>query len=162
MDSSWIIPLDACAAGGVLDYDAAAYLIDQPARFVGHPQLESLPSTQTPLLLPPNTKIKGELQEDCFGAPSSLINNPSWKKWLFGGLIAGGIGLLTFKKFGKLGNIFKPKATSSASTTSTAGIGTKFKMPDFSKIGTSIKNIAVKIWNYIKKPFEFIAKKLKK
>lgn len=160
--TNWITPLDACAAGGVLDYDAAAYLIDQPARFVGHPQLESLPSTETPLLLPPNTKIKGELKEDCFGAPSSLINNPSWKKWLFGGLIAGGIGFLALGKLGKLGKIFKPKAATASVGTTAAGAGSKIKMPDFSKFGTAIKNFAKKIWGYIKKPFEFIIGKFKK
>lgn len=159
--TNWITPLDACAAGGVLDYDAAAYLIDQPARFVGHPKFEDMPSTEAPLLLPPNTKIKGELKEDCFGAPSSLINNPSWKKWLFGGLIVGGIGLLTLGKMGKLPKlsaIFKSKPSASA----TAGTGTKFKMPDFSKFGTSVKNFVKKVWGYIKKPFELVIKKFKK
>ena len=159
MFPNWITPLDACAAGGVLDYDAAAYLMDQPERFVGHPKFEDLPSTESPLLLPPNTKIKGELKEDCFGAPSSLINNPSWKKWLFGGLIVGVLGFLTLGKFGKMLK-FKAAGSSTSAKTSTT-LGTKFKMPKFSQIGTSIKNFCKMIWTYIKKPFSFIMKKIK-
>jgi hypothetical protein len=143
MSSNWIPPLEICAAGGVLDYDAAADILDLPPRFVGHPEYFDIPVMDRPLLLPPGTKIKGELKEDSFGAPSSLVRNPSWKKWLFGGLVASGVLALVFRK-----KLSLPKLSS-------------LKMPAFSQIGTTVKNFAKTLWSYVKKPFEFISKKFK-
>ena len=142
MSSNWIFPLEMCASGGVLDYDAAADILDMPQRFVGHPQIGELPAVNRPLLMPPNPKIKGELYEDCFGSPASMEKNPSWKKWLFGGLVALGVLALVFRK--KL-----PKLS-------------ELKKPDFSKIGTSVRDFGKKVLEYVRKPFEWIGKKLKK
>jgi len=139
----WISSLDVCAASGVLNYDAAADILDMPPRFVGNPNYFDTPVIDRPLLLPPGTKIKGELKEDSFGAPSSLVRNPSWKKWLFGGLVASGILALAFCKKPSL-----PKLS-------------VFKKPSSPKLLTSIKNFIKKIWSYIKKPFQYIASKLK-
>ena len=141
MSSNWISPLEMCAAGGVLDYDAAADLLDLPQRFAGHPQIAEIPAMHRPLLLPPNPKINGVLSQDCYGSPSNLEKNPSWKKWLFGALVAVGALALLFGKKGKSG---------------------KVKMPDFSKAGEAVKNFGSKVWNAVKKPFEYIAGKLKK
>jgi hypothetical protein len=134
MASNWISPLDMCAAGGVLDYDAAADLMDLPQRFVGNPKIGDIPAIDQPLLLPPNTKIQGDLKEDCFGAPSSLIQNPSWKKWLFGGTVALGVVALLLSK-GKAG-----KATKSAKTV-------------IQDVWTSMKDFGSKVLSCIKKPF---------
>jgi len=143
MGSNWINALDNCAAGGVLDFDAAAYLLDQPERFVGHPKFEDIPAIQQPLLLPPNTKIKGELKEDEFSSQNSkdLVQNPSWKKWLTGGLIVTAIAGITVGILTKTG---------------------KIKMPDMSSLGTSLKNAGTTVLDFIKKPFTWIAGKLKK
>ena len=53
MNSDWIYPLDMCASAGILDYDAAAYITDQPARYVGNPKFEDVPT-----LLPEGTDRK--------------------------------------------------------------------------------------------------------
>ena len=142
MGSNWISPLEFCAAGGVLDYDAAADILDMPQRFAGNPNVFDTPAVVRPLLLPPGTKIKGELKEDCYNTPSNLIQNPSWKKWVFGGLVVLGALALVFRK--KL-----PKIS-------------ELKKLDFSKMGTSVKEFGKKVLSYIKKPFKYIAGKLKK
>jgi hypothetical protein len=142
MSSNWIFPLEMCASGGVLDYDAAADLMDMPQRFVGHPKIADIPAISQPLLLPPNTKIKGELGADCYGDSELFEKNPTWKKWLFGGLVALGVLALVFRK--RL-----PKLSG-------------LKKPDFSKLGTSIKDFGKRVLEYVKKPFEWIGTKLKK
>ena len=91
MDSSWILPLDALAAGGVIDFDAPAFLLDQNPRYVGHPDMERLPMTISPLL-PEGIKLKDVPQFDTLekSQDNNLVSNPTWKKVLFGLLIAGG------------------------------------------------------------------------
>lgn len=150
MEPSWITALDNCAAGGVLDYDAAADILGQPERFVGHPKFEDVPAIRQPLLLPPNTKIKGQLNADEFSAQNSLVQNPSWKKWVFGGLLTGGAIALAvcFKK----GKMSIPKWST---------IKSKLHMPKLSSMGTAIVNFGKKVWKYIKKPFSYIASKFK-
>lgn len=160
MSSNWITPLEMCASGGVLDYDAAADIMGLPQRFVGHPQMGEIPPVARPLLLPPEVKIQGELKQDSFGAPSDLIQNPSWKKWLFGGVILGGITLLTLGKLGKLGKLgefFSFKSAKGAEACAVGGAGkktSKFKMPDFSKFGESVKSYGQKILDLVKSPFK--------
>lgn len=63
MSSNWVSNLDMLAAGGVVDFDAAAYLLDQPARYVGNPQIEGLP-LENPSLLPQGVKLKDVPQMD--------------------------------------------------------------------------------------------------
>lgn len=137
MGTNWINALDNCAAGGVLDFDAAAWLIDQPQRFVGNPGMESLPPIRQPLLLPPGIKMKGQLNEDQFSTESGLVKNPVWKKVLFGVLTIGGTiaAALAFKKV-ELGPICQ-------------------------NIGDVFKTAAKGTWNAIKKPFVWIANKFK-
>jgi len=92
MDSNWIIPLDALAAGGVIDFDAPAFLLDQKPRYVGHPEMERLPMTISPVL-PEGIKLKDVPQTDILekSEDKNLIGNPSWKKVLFGILAATGV-----------------------------------------------------------------------
>lgn len=130
MSSNWAYSLDNLAAGGVIDFDATAYILDKPARFVGNPQMADLPITDISLL-PGGTKLKDLPQIDSYN-DKSLVQNPGWKKWAFGAIIAAGI----------TGAIFAV----------TKG-----------KINTQgLKNITQTAVNYIKKPFEWIAGKLKK
>ena len=70
-----------------------------------------------------------------------MINNPTWKKWAFGALATLGVG-----------------------TAVVAGLASKgkIKLPKMSGIGTSLKNFGTKIWNFIKKPFVYIASKFHK
>lgn len=137
MTSNWINALDFCAMGGVLDYDAAADLLDQPQRFVGHPKICDIPAIEQPLLLPPNTKLKGQLTKDSYG---SIVENPSWKKWLMGGILVVG-PLALFLTHGKWGSSISARMNKSG-------------------IMNSIKNFGKTIWNGIKKPFKYIKSKI--
>lgn len=146
MSSDWILALDSLASGGVIDFDAPAYLLDKPARYVGHPPLEKLPNEIS--LLPEGTKMKEQPQHDGFEHPEEgMAKNPAWKKWTLGvlltGLIGGGIGAILLKK----GKIKLPK---------------KLKLPNMSNVKTSIKNLATTAWTYIKKPFIWLGHKFKK
>ncbi len=148
MSSNWVSNLDMLAAGGVIDFDAAAYLLDQPSRFVGNPSLENLP-LENPSLLPQGTKLKDLPQTDEFNRSSKQpTDTPAWKKWTFGaiitGLLAAGVFALT------KGKIKMPKVFS------------KIKLPGMSKIATTLKNFGTKTLGYIKKPFVWIANKFKK
>lgn len=146
MDNSWINALDACAAGGVLDYDGAAFVLDQPQRFVGHPKFDEIPAISQPLLIPDGIRIKGQLKEDKFGNNDDLVQNPTWKKWMMGALallaVAGTIITVAVSK-GKL------------------------KMPSFKSLGidsifTNVKDFGKKVVEYAKKPFTWIMGKIKK
>lgn len=135
MSSNWGYSLDSLAAGGVIDFDATAYILDKPARFVGNPKFEDLPMTDLSLL-PEGVKLKDLPEVDNYNN-KSLVHNPDWKKWTFGALAAAGIG-------GALYALTKGK----------------LKIPKLNMQG--IKNLATTTWNYIKKPFVWIANKLKK
>lgn len=134
MNSDWVYPLDMCASAGILDYDAAADILDQPARYVGNPKFENIPQ-----LLPEGTKLKDQPKTDEFGNPSNIVQNPSWKKWLFGAIATLGIGALAF-----------------------AGFKGKLKLPNMTKVKGFLKNAGTTVLNYIKKPFVWIANKFKK
>lgn len=144
MYSNWVSDLDMLASSGVINFDAPAYLLDQPARYVGNPNFESLPMTN-PSLLPEGTKMKDQPKSDGFNnADKNLIQNPSWKKWTFGAIAAAAVA----------GGIY---AVSKG----------KIKIPNFknfsmAKAGTAIKNFGTKAIDYIKKPFIWIANKCKK
>ena len=136
MGSNWINALDNCAAGGVLDFDAAAWIIDQPQRFVGNPNMESLPPIRQPLLLPPGIKMQGQLNEDQFNPQSNVVQNPLWKKILFGALAIGGTVAAIFA--------FK-----------------KVKVSSFKDACDLFKTISQKTWNAVKSPFEWAINKFK-
>ncbi len=141
MSSNWVNALDACAASGVIDYDAPSFILGRNPRYVGHPEFEKLP-LKNDCLLPPGIKLNDLPAIDSYNNSEDrpLVENPAWKKVLFGAivlasLIAGSIG---FAKFGKL------------------------KMPDMGKISSNITNIAKKSWQYTKKTFEFLMSKIRK
>lgn len=145
MDLNWVNTLDMLAAGGVIDFDAPAYLLDQKPRYVGHPDLEQLPLSN-PMYLPEGTKLKDIPDKDLFekSKDGSLIDNPTWKKVLFGAVaIVGTVAAAIFGK--KAYNAIKA-----------------FKLPkiEFVKLD-GLKNFCSKAWNAIKKPFKWIASKLK-
>ena len=99
MSSNWVSNLDMLAAGGVIDFDAAAYLLDQPARYVGNPQIEGLP-LENPSLLPQGVKLKDVPQMDEYsGSNKKPSASTSWKKWTFGGLVTTLIGAGAFALF---------------------------------------------------------------
>ncbi|MDY6310594.1 MAG: hypothetical protein SPL73_08730 [Cyanobacteriota bacterium] len=137
---NWVNALDWCAASGVIDYDAPAFILGQNPRYVGHPVPEQIPMHNISLL-PPNIKLKDVPDTDTFeNSDGKLVHNPLWKKILFGaiavaGVIGGGIGLSKLKKV---------------------------KMPKISMPKLNIKNHLTKVWNFIKKPFTFIKTKLAK
>lgn len=142
MSSNWAYSLDSLAAGGVIDFDATAYILDKPARFVGNPQMEDLPMTDISLL-PEGTKLKDLPPVDSYN-DKSLVQNPGWKKWAFGAIAAAGIG-------GALYALTKGK----------------LKMPGMKNINmqnikTFAKNTGSTVLNTIKKPFVWVANKFKK
>lgn len=148
MNSDWSYAIDMCAASGILNYDAAADILGQKPRFVGNPKMSEIEGI-SPVYLPEGTKMKDPLSEDGFekleeNDDKNLVQNPTWKKVLIGGITALGIGAGLFALFkGKL------------------------KMPKFSKINfdsikNSVVNVGKKAWGYIKKPFVYIMNLIKK
>ena len=88
--SQWVNALDACAAAGILDYDAPAAILGQPPRYMGSPQFEAP-------LLPPGTKMHQQPNSDELDRSSNLVKNPTWKKWLMGAItVIGAIALTTW------------------------------------------------------------------
>lgn len=144
MEPYWINALDSCASAGILNYDASADLLDQTPRYFGNPELEALPITERPLLFPDKPKIKGYLKQDSFNSETTLVDNPNWKKLLFGGLVLGTAALLIFKK-SKLSNL-----------------GSKFNLPKISSIKDFFTNAFKTIWKGIKAPFKYIKNKFGK
>lgn len=134
MTLDWISALDACAANGILDYDAPADILGQDPRYVGHPDFNKIP--MVPTLLPEGTKLPDMPKTDEFVPQNgNLVENPTWKKWLFG------IG-----------------ATVAAGGAILAALISKGKI----KIPASVKNLGSTVWNAIKTPFTWIASKFKK
>lgn len=146
MSENWAFHLDNLASAGIIDFDAPAYLLDQQARYVGHPKFEN----DLPQLLPDNIKLKDAPKTDEFNSTNNtnLVQPPKWKKWLFGGIVAAGIGALVFAGF--KGKLKMPKNLS------------KLKMPDMTKVKNFLKNTGSTIVKYAKKPFIWIANKFKK
>ena len=135
MALDWISALDACAANGILNYDAPADILGQDPRYVGHPNFENMPMVPTSFL-PEGTKLPDAPKTDEFiHQNDNLVENPKWKKWLFGigtAVAIGGSILGVLINRGKI------------------------------KIPTGVKSFGTKIWNAIKAPFTWIASKFKK
>ena len=172
MESNWVMALDNLASGGVIDFDAAAFLLDKPARFVGHPDREHL-HLENISYPPKGAKLKDLPNIDTYAHPEDgdFIHNPTWKKALTGTVWGAGallIGLTVLSKFVKLP--FKvPKLTGwSMPKLSLPKLKMpkiklpKVKMPKFSNIVSGLKNFGKKVLNYIKKPVSFIASKIKR
>lgn len=132
MSLDWVFPLDMCASSGILDYDAPAAILEQNPRYVGCPKFKEIPTD----LLTEDIKIKQSPEADEFINPDKgLVENPSWKKWLFCGLAVAalGVGIFSLRKG-------------------------KIKLPDMTKL----KTFGSKVLDFIKKPFVYIAGKFKK
>ena len=181
MDSSWSYAIDMSAASGLLDYDAAASITGQKARFVGNPKMSDL--DDKPLYLPKKLNFNATSPEaDEFQKESdekgNYINNPTWKKVLTGAVIVGSIGAgIAALVMGK-GKIKMPDFSKLKSKINLPKFSfpkfkmpkfkmpkfsmPKLKMPKFSGIGNAIKNGATTVWNLIKKPFVALANLIKK
>ena len=139
MNSNWVSALDNLAANGVLDFDAPAFLLGQNPRYIGHPQMEGIPM-QNPMYLPKGVKLKDIPTIDTYGKPEDkpLVQTPKWKKVLFGTLVATGIMASVVAILSKMGKL--PKNLNFA----------------------TIKNYGKTAVDYAKKPFTWIASKIKK
>ena len=147
MSSNWIGALDGLAAGGVIDFDAPAYLLDKKPRYIGNPQLERLPLESD--LLPADVKLKDIPQFDEFAKNDDLVNNPSWKKWMFGGLLVSGIAGAAVAVLTKGKNINFSETFA------------KIKNINFSKIGEKLKNINIPKADKVKNLFNSVKNKVK-
>lgn len=137
MSSNWAFNLDMLAANGIIDFDAPSYLLDQTPRYSGGLQPEMLPMTNIGLL-PEGTKLKDLPQADEYNnSNKKVVQNPKWKKYLFGTLAAVGIG----------GGVLAFLVSKG-----------KIKMPKLA----GLKNAGQTVLNYVKKPFQWIAGKFKK
>ncbi len=88
---SWVNDLDALASAGVISFDAPAYIRGTTPRYYGNPSLETISDN-----LP---SIKQQPTKDEFNN-GTAVHNPTWKKLLFGGILAGGIILGGYKAKG--------------------------------------------------------------
>ena len=158
MSSNWVNNLDMLAQNGVLDFDAASFVMGQTPRYVGKPMMPPSPYVGK---VPP-AKVFNQPEIDEFKKQKnelpkqdkkdgSFIHNPSWKKWAFGALALGGIVLVGFN------------AKTIAKWTKNLFTGKKFKTPKWSSIKDFcsdkwevFKNFCSKCWNklkgFIKKP----------
>ncbi len=98
---TWMNNLDFLAQNGVLDFDAPAYILGRPPRYVGNP------SNVEPMVLNPPQVIGTPQPESDEFVPSEKKNNnlakpASWKKWLFGFVAAGALIFGGFKFKSKL------------------------------------------------------------
>lgn len=131
MEPNWVTSLDMLAMNNVIDFDAAAFLHGTQPRYVGNP-LYRVP--QMASQMPPMDTFDGSKDHGL------SIDNPTWKKVLFGGvalatLIFGGYKLKNSK-------VVKWLTGKHPNLTST------IKKP-FQWIGDK----CTKLWNWVKKPF---------
>lgn len=119
---SWVNDLDAAAAAGIIPFDAPAFIRGTQPRYYGCPDLDYISDT-----LP---SMKQQPKADEFKSNSTGVNNPSWKKWLFGGIVAIGaiLGASKLKCVKKYLNMATLKA-----------------------LPAKIKTGAVNLWNKVKK-----------
>ena len=78
---SWINDLDACASAGIISFDAPAYVKGVQPRYYGNPNFAQLPD-----FLPPAPQ---QPKKDEFSKSTDPHHNPTWKKVLFGTVVAG-------------------------------------------------------------------------
>lgn len=133
---SWVNDLDALASAGVISFDAPAYIRGTTPRYFGNPPLESIAGE-----LPP---IKQQPTKDEFSGNGTAVHNPSWKKWLFGGLVTGGIILGGCKAKGFLTKLFKKPSTPTSTKTISFG----------KQLLGKIKTVFTNIVDFCKKKFK--------
>ena len=127
---SWINDLDALASAGVIGFDAPAYIKGVQPRYYGHPALETLPDT-----LP---QMNSQPKKDEFKTSGTGVNNPSWKKWVFGILATAGL-IFGASKLKSVKNLFSKISITTIKT-----------LPK--KLFTSIKTGFNHVINLFKKP----------
>ena len=105
MTTNWAYNLDMLAQNGVLDFDAPSFVMGQNPRYVGSPMRPPSPyAGQVPPAPALNQPEMDEFKPQKQKQPQTdkqdnidEIQNPSWKKWLFGALAIGGLVFLGFK-----------------------------------------------------------------
>jgi hypothetical protein len=105
MSANWANSLDMLAQNGVLDFDAPSFVTGQAPRYVGAPSAPPSPYVGPPLPSAPALKQPeiDEFHKEKNKIPKNqdkdndYIKNPSWKKWLFGAVAIGAIGLGIWK-----------------------------------------------------------------
>ena len=95
MGIGWANNLDLLAQSGVLDYDAPAYVLGQPPRYVGNPGSVN-PLVDNPPRVPGFEQPK--VDEFKPSKNDNIVKTPAWKKWLFG-LVACAALIFTGVKF---------------------------------------------------------------
>jgi hypothetical protein len=106
MDTGWVNALDACASAGIIEYDAPADILGQKPRYVGSPKMNEIPTK----ILTEDIKIKTSPDKDEFQSHGdNLVQNPKWKKVLFGILVVGSVVGTTLFALFKMGKIKLPK-----------------------------------------------------
>ena len=137
MSCNWAGNLDMLAQNGVIDFDAASYVMGQPLRYVGNPAnpnpFNGQPPTMTNLSQPQIDEFKMNSDRKDIAKPSS------WKKWAFGALALGGLIFGGFKLKSKL----VPLAKNAWSK-----VGFKSTGNWISKKAKSVGNFFKKGWNF--------------
>ena len=168
MDSSWVAAMDSLAAGGVINFDAPAYILGTNPRYVGNPSLENLPLEDPQYFR--GIKLKNVPDVDQFNNSGEL---PGQKKktnvrnWILGGI--GAIALITVGTLlykGKIKipeswkNKFKLPENWKIKPIKEWEIFKNIKMPDFSKMKKNISEFFSGMWKKIQTPFNWIKGKL--
>ena len=97
MSQNWVTNLDMCATYGIIDYDAASFLRNQPPRYMGSPQFKVSPQNdhfygKAPYQQPTtNNPRNGEIKN------KGKRKNPIWKIVLFGLVIKGALVFTGYK-----------------------------------------------------------------
>ena len=105
MSANWAYNLDMLAQNGVIDFDGAAFITGQAPRYVGRPAMPPSPYADqvppAPALNQPQIdefKLKKQkLPKQQNSNNNDIVQNPSWKKWLFAAMTIGGLVFLGFK-----------------------------------------------------------------
>ncbi len=82
---NWTSSVDMLADAGIIDFDASAYIMGAPARFVGSPQYPVYNIPPLAIQPPKQDEYRPTMPD------RSIVKNPLWKKVLFGGLATLGI-----------------------------------------------------------------------
>lgn len=170
MSCNWAGNLDMLAQNGVIDFDAASYIMDKSPRYVGNPSHPSPFNGQPPTMTNLN---QPKIDEFNMNSDKKDVAKPSsWKKWAFGALALGGLIFGGFKLKSKLipwakntWNKVGLKSVGNWISKKTKSVGNFFKKGWNStggylkkgwqatwgfckKIGTSIGNYLKRGWNW--------------
>lgn len=170
MSCNWAGNLDMLAQNGVIDFDAASYIMDKTPRYVGNPSHPSPFNGQPPTITNLN---QPKIDEFNMNSNRKDVAKPSsWKKWAFGALALGGLIFGGFKLKSKLipwakntWNKVGLKSVGNWISKKTKSVGNFFKKGWNSaggylkkgwqatwgfckKIGTSIGNYLKRGWNW--------------